>query len=89
MSHVPISWYLMLSAVLFALGIAVNFPGFSGFFSKDAILAAAFDHAPWMLWVGVVTPGLTAFYVFRAFFLCSAAEHGAQFISVINTLSRP
>jgi NADH-quinone oxidoreductase subunit L len=46
-----------------------GFPGFSGFFSKDAILAAAYQTAPWMFWVGAITAGVTAFYVFRAFFL--------------------
>jgi NADH-quinone oxidoreductase subunit L len=55
------------------LGIASlaisGFPGFSGFYSKDAILTAAYEHAPWMFWVGAITAGLTAFYVFRAFFL--------------------
>jgi NADH-quinone oxidoreductase subunit L len=45
-------------------------PGFSGFYSKDAILAAAYESAwPWMFWVGAATAGLTAFYVFRAYFL--------------------
>ena len=44
-------------------------PFTSGFFSKDAILVAAYEHAPWMYWVGVITAGMTAFYVFRAFFL--------------------
>ncbi len=46
-----------------------GFPGFSGFFSKDAILSAAYERAPWMFWVGAITAGVTAFYVFRAFFL--------------------
>jgi NADH-quinone oxidoreductase subunit L len=46
-----------------------GFPGFSGFFSKDAILSAAYEHAPWMFWVGALTAGLTAFYVFRAYCL--------------------
>ncbi len=44
-------------------------PGFSGFFSKDAILSAAYVHAPWMFWVGALTAGMTAFYVFRAYFM--------------------
>jgi NADH-quinone oxidoreductase subunit L len=44
-------------------------PPFSGFFSKDAILSAAYTHSPWMFWVGVITAGMTAFYVFRAWFL--------------------
>ncbi len=55
------------------LGIASlaisGFPGFSGFFSKDAILSAAYTHAPWMFWIGAITAGITAFYVFRAWFL--------------------
>jgi NADH-quinone oxidoreductase subunit L len=46
-----------------------GFPFFSGFFSKDAILAAAYEASPWMFWVGAITAGVTAFYVFRAFFL--------------------
>ncbi len=50
-------------------------PPFSGFFSKDAILAAAYEHAPWMYWVGVFTAGMTAFYVFRALFLTFFGEY--------------
>jgi NADH-quinone oxidoreductase subunit L len=38
--------------------------------SKDAILLATHEHAPWMFWVGVITAGMTAFYVWRALFLC-------------------
>ncbi len=30
---------------------------------------AAYHHAPWMFWVGVITAGMTAFYVFRALFV--------------------
>jgi NADH-quinone oxidoreductase subunit L len=55
------------------LGIASlaisGFPGFSGFFSKDAILSAAYAHRPWMFWIGAITAGITAFYVFRAYFM--------------------
>ena len=49
-------------------------PPFSGFYSKDAILLAAYHHAPWMYWVGVITAGMTAFYVFRAMFLAFFGE---------------
>ena len=42
-------------------------PPFSGFFSKDEILAAAYEHNK-ILWViGVITAGLTAFYMFRLY----------------------
>jgi NADH-quinone oxidoreductase subunit L len=69
---------------LFCAGVAIaGVPPFSGFHSKDAILEAAYEHAPWMYWIGVVTAGMTAFYVFRALFLCffgtyrgPAEEHG-------------
>ena len=57
-----------------SLAIA-GFPFTSGFFSKDAILGAAFAHAPWMFWVGVITAGMTAFYVWRAFWMTFWGEY--------------
>jgi NADH-quinone oxidoreductase subunit L len=57
---------ITLACASFAIS---GFPGFSGFFSKDAILSAAYAHTPWMFWLGAITAGMTAFYVFRAFFL--------------------
>jgi NADH-quinone oxidoreductase subunit L len=58
-------------ATLFCAGVAIaGVPPFSGFHSKDAILGAAFEYSPWMYWLGVVTAFMTAFYVFRALFLC-------------------
>ncbi|HMF75212.1 MAG TPA: NADH-quinone oxidoreductase subunit L, partial [Bryobacteraceae bacterium] len=63
----------VMPVTFLTLGIASlaisGFPGFAGFFSKDAILTAAYEHAPWMFWVGAITAGITAFYVFRAFCL--------------------
>jgi NADH-quinone oxidoreductase subunit L len=61
----PITFYTLGVASLAISG----FPGFSGFFSKDAILSAAYAHTPWMFWVGAITAGITAFYIFRAYFL--------------------
>src|SRR5579871_6865544 len=52
-----------------------GFPFTSGFFSKDAILVAAYEHAPWMYWLGVLTAGMTAFYVFRAWFLAFTGKY--------------
>lgn len=55
---------------LFCASLAISgFPFTSGFFSKDAILSAAFVERPWMYWVGTITAGMTAFYVFRAWFM--------------------
>jgi NADH-quinone oxidoreductase subunit L len=64
-SKIPWTFGAMMCAALAISG----FPLTSGFFSKDAILVAAYYHAPWMYWLGVVTAGMTAFYVFRAIFL--------------------
>ncbi len=40
-------------------------PGFSGFFSKDLIIAWAVVEKPFLGWIAVATAGLTAFYMFR------------------------
>src|SRR3954454_13046795 len=62
-----IKWtYLTMMCAAVAIS---GIPPFSGFFSKDAILLAAHHHAPWMYWVGTITAGMTAFYIFRAMFL--------------------
>ncbi len=67
----PIAAVTLLCASLAISG----FPFTSGFFSKDAILSAAYVHAPWMFWVGALTAGLTAFYVFRAYFMAFFGEY--------------
>jgi NADH-quinone oxidoreductase subunit L len=65
----PVTWLMMLAGSLALCGI----PPFSGYYSKDAIIAAAYaSHTPVGMygWVcGVVTAGLTAFYTSRLFFL--------------------
>jgi NADH-quinone oxidoreductase subunit L len=44
-------------------------PGFSGFFSKDEILNEAQRVSPVLWGLGVLTAGLTSFYMFRLLFL--------------------
>jgi NADH-quinone oxidoreductase subunit L len=66
--YIPITFWCFLAGTLAISGI----PLFSGFFSKDEILWKAFSspHGHFLLWiVGVITAGLTAFYMFRLFFL--------------------
>ncbi len=59
------TWLTMFAATLAIAGI----PPFAGFFSKDEILGKAFEYSH-VLWViGWVTAGMTAFYMFRLFFL--------------------
>jgi NADH-quinone oxidoreductase subunit L len=67
----PITFVVLGVASLAISGI----PPFSGFFSKDAILSAAYAHAPWMFWIGAITAGMTAFYVFRAYFLAFFGDY--------------
>lgn len=61
--------YLPITHLTFLLGcIAIaGIPPFSGFFSKDEILAAAYAANPVYWVVGVITAGMTAFYMFRLY----------------------
>ncbi|MHC4862004.1 MAG: proton-conducting transporter membrane subunit, partial [Planctomycetota bacterium] len=62
------------TAIVFGIGVLAiaGFPGFSGFFSKDESLVSALaSEVPGhmeLFWVGLVTAGLTAFYMFRLYF---------------------
>jgi NADH-quinone oxidoreductase subunit L len=70
-SKMPRTYITFLAA---ALAIA-GFPFFAGFFSKDEILASAYATGHTAIWfIGLVTAGLTAFYIFRAFFLTFHTE---------------
>ena len=68
---IPYTFWTLMCAGIAIAGI----PGTSGYFSKEAILGAAYEHAPWMFYVGVFTAGMTAFYVFRALFLAFFGEY--------------
>jgi NADH-quinone oxidoreductase subunit L len=69
----PITFATMTIGVIAIAGI----PPLAGFFSKDAILYAAFTHGTLgkALWfVGLVTAALTAFYMFRLWYLTFTGE---------------
>jgi len=73
--YMPITWITSLLGSLALIG----FPGFSGFFSKDAIIEAVkFSDLPgsdlvyWMVLIGVF---ITALYSFRMYFL---VFHGSE-----------
>ena len=62
--YMPFTHITFLIACLAISGI----PPFSGFFSKDEILAAAFEKSAfWGIWLSLVA-GLTAFYMFRLYY---------------------
>ncbi len=62
--YLPITNITFLIACLAIAGI----PPFSGFFSKDEILAAAFHHDMILFSCLYICAGLTAFYMFRLYF---------------------
>jgi NADH-quinone oxidoreductase subunit L len=65
---IPVTFWVVTIATIAIAGI----PPFAGFFSKDEILGAVF-HSPYggpVIWaIGVVTAGLTSFYMFRLWFM--------------------
>jgi NADH-quinone oxidoreductase subunit L len=80
--HMKITWATFFVSSLAIAGI----PPLAGFFSKDEILWSVFnahlagpEWLPRLLWtVGLITAGMTAFYVFRAVFL---TFHGKDNVS--------
>jgi len=63
--YLPITHITFLIAALAISGI----PPFSGFFSKDEILVAAMAKNPFHFWIEFIVAGLTAFYMFRLYFV--------------------
>ncbi|HEY1585126.1 MAG TPA: proton-conducting transporter membrane subunit, partial [Polyangia bacterium] len=51
-----------------------GFPWAAGFWSKDEIMAAAFAHSHLLWFVAINTAGLTAFYMFRSYYLTFEAR---------------
>ena len=69
-SSVKITWLTFAACWLAIIGV----PGFSGWFSKDKIIEAAFAaEVEWQAWVfglaTLITAGITAFYMSRLFFM--------------------
>jgi NADH-quinone oxidoreductase subunit L len=62
----PVTFWTFLIGMLALCGV----PPFSGFYSKDSILAQALEQKNYPLFVlGVFVAGLTTFYMFRLFFV--------------------
>ena len=70
-----------------AVGVAAlcGVPGFSGFFSKDLIIAFAAEKSMPLFWLATLGAVLTAFYMFRSFFVTffgpprsEAARHAGE-----------
>jgi NADH-quinone oxidoreductase subunit L len=84
----PVTFWTFLFATLALCGV----PPFSGFYSKDSILAQALEQRNYPLFaLGVVVAGLTTFYMFRLFYVAflgkaktEAAEHAHESPAVMS-----
>ena len=84
----PVTFWTFLIGALALCGV----PPFSGFYSKDSILAQALEQRNYPLFaLGVVVAGLTAFYMFRLFYVAflgkaktEAAEHAHESPAVMS-----
>jgi NAD(P)H-quinone oxidoreductase subunit 5 len=63
--------YMPITAITFLIGcVAIaGIPPLAGFWSKDEILGQAFNTYPVLWAAGFITAGMTAFYMFRLYFL--------------------
>lgn len=68
--------YMPITATTFLIGtLAIcGIPPFAGFWSKDEILGSVFQYNPVLWGIGFLTAGLTAFYMFRMYFLTFEGE---------------
>ena len=70
--YLPYTFWTMTFATFAIAGI----PPFAGFFSKDRILWSAWSGGYHVLWlIGVITAGMTSFYMFRQWFLTFFGEY--------------
>ncbi|MCI0537171.1 MAG: NADH-quinone oxidoreductase subunit L, partial [Verrucomicrobiales bacterium] len=80
-TKMPITYWTFLLGTLALAGV----PPFSGFFSKDEILAAAYHHDVFLFALAVAVAFLTTFYMFRLVFVAfrgpansAASEHAHE-----------
>jgi NAD(P)H-quinone oxidoreductase subunit 5 len=72
--------FMPITSSTFLIGcIAISgIPPLAGFWSKDEILGEAFGSFPLLWVVGFITAGMTAFYMFRLYFLTFEGEFRGQ-----------
>lgn len=80
--------YMPITAGAFFIGnLAIcGIPPFAGFWSKDEILGQAFAANPALWFVGWATAGLTAFYMFRMYFMTFEGEFRGQDVGIKQQL---
>ncbi len=81
----PVTFMTFLIGTLALTGM----PGTSGFFSKDAILAAAQQRSPALFAIGLFTAFLTAFYMMRLFVVAFLNKPAADNEAVAHAHESP
>jgi NADH-quinone oxidoreductase subunit L len=76
--HIKITWAMMLVGTLALTGVGIPYVfGFAGFYSKDAIIEAAYAaHTPanYAFWLLLVAAFMTSFYSWRLMFMTFHGE---------------
>jgi NAD(P)H-quinone oxidoreductase subunit 5 len=80
--------YMPITAGTFFIGVLAisGIPPFAGFWSKDEILGLTFAANPAIWVVGWLTAGMTAFYMFRMYFMTFEGDLRAQNQGVLNQI---
>jgi NAD(P)H-quinone oxidoreductase subunit 5 len=87
--------FMPITSLTFLIGtLAISgIPPFAGFWSKDEILGSAFGANPALWLIGWSTAGLTAFYMFRMYFLTFEGEFRGKNAQIrhqlLETAGRP
>ncbi len=69
--------YMPITSTCCLIGVLAisGFPFLSGFWSKDMILAAAWEHNKTLFVVAAITAFMTAFYMFRLYFMTFSGKY--------------
>jgi NAD(P)H-quinone oxidoreductase subunit 5 len=80
--------YMPFTAITFLIGtLAIcGIPPFAGFWSKDEILGSTFTASPVLWGIGWLTAGITAFYMFRMYFMTFEGEFRGNESEVRETI---
>ena len=80
--------YMPITAGTFFIGVLAisGIPPFAGFWSKDEILGLTFAANPALWVVGWLTAGITAFYMFRMYFLTFEGDFRGEDAAIKSTI---
>ena len=80
--------YMPITSLTFLVGtLAISgIPPFAGFWSKDEVLGATFAANPVLWLIGYLTAGITAFYMFRMYFMTFEGKFRGNDAAVKQTI---